>query len=142
MYERLIKNNNNYRELLRQAYEEGYEKNDPQRMFKKIFIDCIRDACLKIDILIEWVCEYYRQGKEVDISTIFDQAFEQATRYKVNNPEMSKIVKVISDAPINIQNIIEELSEVFGSKFTKAQKGYLSQILLPQCLINGQQFKK
>ena len=142
VYERLIKNNNNYRKLLQQAYEEGYEKNDPQRIVKNFFIDCIRDACLKIDILIEWVCEYYRQGKEVDISTIFDQAYAQATRYKRNNPEMSKVVKVISNTTINTQILFEELSEVFGQKFTKAQKEYQSQVLLSQWLFNGQQFQK
>ena len=55
---------------------------------------------------------------------------------------MSKIVKVISDAPLNIQKIFEELSEVFDPKFTKAQKEYTSRVLLSQWLLNGQKFQK
>ncbi|MGB4092997.1 MAG: hypothetical protein WBK46_13815, partial [Ruminococcus flavefaciens] len=142
VYNKLIKLNNDSRVKLHAAFDCGYEKNDPQREVKKVFVQCVGDICVKVDIMLEWIFESYRQNKEVDIDDIFESAYSKATKSKSSNPEMDKIVKVIKNAQTECKYTIDQLSDVFDERFTKSQKEYLSQVLLPQWLMNGQKFQK
>lgn len=142
IYNKLIKHNNDSRVKLHAAYDYGYEINDPQRVVKKAFVDCIGEICVKVDIMLEWICESCRQKKEVDINDIFDEAYLKATKSKSSSPEMDKIVKVIQKAQTECKSTVNQLSGVFDERFTQSQKDYLSQVLLPQWLMNGQKFQK
>lgn len=142
VYNKLIKHNNDSRAKLHAAFDSGYEINDPQRVVKKVFVNCVGEICIKVDIMLEWIYESFRQSKEVDINDIFEKAYSEATKSKSISPEMDKIVKVIKNAQTECKSTVEQLSDVFDERFTQGQKEYLSQVLLPQWLMNGQKFQK
>ncbi len=143
VYNKLIKRNNNSRAELHAAFDSGYEKNDPQRVVKKAFVKCVGDICVKVDIMLEWIYESHRQKKEVDIDDIFEEAYSKATKSKSSSPEMDKIVKVIRQNQQECETIIKQLADIFDENtYTTSQKEYISQVLLPQWLINGQKFNK
>lgn len=142
IYDKLIKRNNNSRAKLHAAFDYGYEINDPEKVVKKAFVDCVGEICVKVDIMLEWICESYCQNKEVDIEEVFERAYLKATKSISQNPEMDKIVKAIKKAQTECKSTVEQLSDVFDKRFTQSQKDYLSQVLLPQWLLNGQKFQK
>ena len=140
--DKLIKNNNDSRKKLHIAFDSGYEINDPQRVVKKAFVECVGDICLRVDIMLEWLCESYRQKKEVNIDDVFETAYANATKSKSTSPEMDRIVKVIKKAQTECIATVQQLADIFDDRFTQAQKDYVSQVLLPHWLMNGQKFQK
>lgn len=142
IYEKLFKNNSQYRNNLQEAYKRGYSQNDAQRIVKKTFVKCLGEACTKIDLCIEWISESIRQNQRFSLDEMQETALKIAYTIQHFNTEMERIVKAIKSDEAECQSIISYLSGVFDSRFTTSQQEYSYRVLLSQWLKRGKKFEK
>lgn len=142
IYEKLFKNNPQYRNSLQEAYKRGYSQNNAQRIVKKAFVEALGEACTKIDSCIEWISESICQNHSFSLDEMHENVLKQAYPVQHFNTEMERIVKAIKSDEAECQSIISYLSGVFDSRFTTSHQEYSYRVLLSQWLKRGKKFEK
>ena len=72
--------------------------------------------------MLEWLCESYRQKKEVNIDDVFETAYANATKSKSTSPEMDRIVKVIKKAQTECIATVQQLANFLMTVLLKLKK--------------------